>query len=305
MTQFSVNILGCGSASPSSRHQPSCQVVDFRGNLFMIDCGEGAQSQMNRFHLKGNRLAHIFISHLHGDHVLGLPGLLSTLDLNQKNGSVTIHTFPEGIKILRQITDFFCEYSSFDIIYEPVSHNGGRVFENNALTIDAFPLDHSKPCVGYLFREKEKMRHLNGEMAEFFNIPISQRAAIRAGADFVTPDGQVIDNRRLTFDPDPTVSYAYCSDTRFMPSLAQRLRGVDTIYHEATYDDTKADKAKMRGHSTAGEAAAVARDAGAKRLILGHFSKSYHDENIHLQQAKAVFPGEVIIANEGMKIDLL
>lgn len=305
MAQFRINILGCGSASPSMRHMPSCQVVDFRDNLFMIDCGEGAQLQLRRLKLKFQRLSHIFISHLHGDHVLGLPGLLSTLDLNEKHGSVTIHTFPEGIKILRQITDFFCEYSSFDILYEPVSHKGGLVFENDALAVKAFPLEHSKPCVGYLFEEKPKQRHLIGEMVDFYNVPISQRAALKAGADFVTESGEIIVNNRLTTDPDPSVSYAYCSDTRYMPTLAERLRGVDTIYHEATYDDSKAAKARQRGHSTAGEAAQVARDAGAKRLILGHFSKSYPDEEIHRLQASEIFKGELFIADEGMKIDLL
>lgn len=303
MTKFQLNILGCGSASPSLRHLPSCQVIDFRDRLMMIDCGEGAQLSMRRERLKFSRLNHIFISHLHGDHVLGLPGLLSTLSLHEIGGTITVHCFEEGAEILSKIMDFFCRERSYKLVYDIVDHNGGMVYEDDTLSVEAFPLYHRVPCVGYIFREKPKLRHINAEMVEFYKVPFWQRRALKEGADFVTAEGVVIENERLTHDAEPSVSYAYCSDTAFDMRVAEAVKGVDVIYHEATYDDSWAEKAHERGHSTAGEAAKIAAAAGAKLLILGHYSKSYNDESLHLADARKYFPN-VIAANEGMKIEL-
>lgn len=304
MGEFSVTILGCGSASPSTRHLPSCQVVNHNGNLFMIDCGEGSQLQFHRCRLNFQRLSHVFISHMHGDHVLGLPGMLSTFSMQRKTGRVTVHVLEEGIDILSRMTDYFCGEAGFEIRFEPIPKEGGVVYADDKLTVKAFPLDHLFPCVGFLFEEKPKARHLLGDVADRLGIPAKNRKEIVAGADYVLPDGSIVENSRLTSPPDSSASYAYCSDTRYMPSLAETLRGVGTIYHEATYDDEKVEKADGRGHSTAGQAAATARDASAKRLILGHFSKSYYGENLHRSQAEAVFKGEIIVAQEGMVIDL-
>lgn len=303
MARFSVNILGCGSATPSLRHQPSSQVVDFRDKLMMVDCGEGAQLAMRRMRLKFSRLSHIFISHLHGDHVLGLPGLLSTLALHGKQGSVTVHTFPEGIGLLKEVTDFFCREPGYDIIYEPVEHEGGLVYEDDALTVTAFPLYHRVPCMGYIFREKPKPRHLIGDMVRFHDIPVSRLHGIKHGDDYVKSDGTVVPNSYLTTPADPSWSYAYCSDTVFDPRVAEAVKGVDTIYHEATYTDEDMAKAHDRGHSTASEAARTALAAGARRLVLGHYSKSYENEERHLAQASAIFP-DTILADEGLTIDL-
>lgn len=305
MARFRINILGCGSATPSMRHLPSCQVVDFRDTLFMIDCGEGAQLSMRRMKMKFSRLNHIFISHLHGDHLLGLPGLLSTLSLHGKTGTITVHTFREGIELLKPLVDYLCREPSYRLEWHEIDPRGGeRVFENDALSVTTFPLYHRVPAVGFLFREKDKPRHINGEMARFHDVPVSCMAAVKAGADYVKPDGTVVENSRLTTDPDPAVSYAYCSDTLFDPRVAQAVKGVDLLYHEATYIDADAAKAHERGHATASEAATIAREAGAGRLLLGHYSKSYADESQHLAEARAIFP-DTIAANEGMTIDLL
>lgn len=304
MARFRINILGCGSATPSLRHQPSSQVIDFRDNLMMIDCGEGTQLAMRRMKLKFSRLSHIFISHLHGDHVLGLPGLLSTLALHGKTGRVTIHTFPDGIEVLQKVVDFFCREPGYEIVFEPVSYDGGVVYEDDALTVTAFPLYHRIPCVGYIFREKAKPRHLIGDMVKFLEIPVSKLHGIKLGDDYVKPDGTVIPNDRITTPPDPSVSYAYCSDTLYDPRVAKAVEGVDTIYHEATYIDADMQKAHDRGHATASEAARVALAAASHRLVLGHYSKSYENENRHLAEAKAIFPN-TILANEGLTIDLL
>lgn len=305
MAKFQINILGCGSATPSMRHLPSCQIVDFRDSLYMIDCGEGAQLTMRRMKLKFSRLNHIFISHLHGDHCFGLLGLLSTLALHGKEGAVTIHIFKEGAELFKRMFDFFCHDISFEIKFNIISPGKTAViYEDDALSVTAFPLYHRVPCCGFVFREKTKMRHLKGDMIKFYNVPVRELHNIKNGADFVTPDGQVIANARLTTDADPSMSYAYCSDTMYDKRVAEAVRGVDVIYHEATYDDAETVKAVERGHSTAREAGRVAAMAGASKLILGHFSKRYLSESTHLSQAQEEFPN-VVIANEGMKIDLL
>ncbi len=304
MSRFSVTILGCGSAFPTTRHQPSCQVVDFRGNLFMIDCGENAQTGMRRARLKYSRLGHIFITHLHGDHCFGLPGLLSTMALQGKGGVVTVYMPREGIDVFRPFIDYFCREMPFEVKFVPVDNKERQtVFENDSLVVESFPLYHRVPCVGYIFREKEKQRHLLGDMVRFYDIPVSRLSAIKAGEDYVTPDGTVIPNVRLTVDADPSASYAYCSDTVYDPRVAEAVKGVDVLYHEATYGDEFKIQARKRGHSTAREAAEIAAKAGVGRLVLGHFSKRYIDESPLLAEAREVF-NNVSLANEGMRIEL-
>lgn len=304
MAKFQINILGCGSATPSLRHYPSCQVIDFRDNLMMIDCGEGAQLAMRRMSLKYSRLNHIFISHLHGDHCFGLPGLLSTLSLHGRSGTVTVHIFEEGARIFKNMLDFFCRDTGYDIKFNIIRPTTAVIYEDDALEVSTFPLYHRVPCVGFIFREKEKPRHLIGDMVKFYNVPVRALHGIKHGDDFVTEDGVTVPNQRLTRPGEPAMSYAYCSDTMFDARVAEAVKGVDTIYHESTYDDSLAAKARDRGHSTASEAARIASMAGANRLIIGHYSKRYLSEAELLEQAKAQFPN-TIAANEGLKIDLL
>lgn len=304
MSDFKLNILGCGSATPSLRHLPACQVIDYRGGLMMIDCGEGAQLSMRRMGLRLSRLNHVFLSHLHGDHCLGLPGLLSTLSLHQKGGTVTVHTFADGAEMLGRMLDFFCHERTYNLQFNILDPTVRQVaLETDSLVVEAFPLRHRVPCVGYLFREKPKPRHLRGDMVRFYNVPVSQLNGIKHGADFVTSEGVVVPNSRLTTPADRSVSYAYCSDTMYMPALAGVVEGVDLLYHEATYADDAAAKARERFHSTASEAARVACDAGAGRLLLGHFSKAYNDESRHLAEARAIFPA-TDVAREGLVLDL-
>lgn len=304
MADFKVFVLGCGSAKPSVRHLPSCQAIEYRGKLMLVDCGEGAQLSICRQHLNFSRLTDVFISHLHGDHLLGLPGLLSTLSLHGKGGKVRVHIFEKGARLMHEILSTVGHETSFEIEYDILDPNGTHViYEDNALTVKSFPLYHSVPCVGFRFDEKPKPRHLRGDMAKFLEIPVRELAGIKAGADFVRADGTVFTNDRLTTPADPSASYAYCSDTMFNPAVAESVRGVDLLYHEATYGDELAVKGAERGHSTASEAAEIARLAGAKRLLIGHYSSRYNDTDELLQQARAVFP-DTIAATEGMKIDL-
>ena len=304
MADFKVFVLGCGSAKPSVRHLPSCQAIEYRGKLMLVDCGEGAQLSICRQHLNFSRLTDVFISHLHGDHLLGLPGLLSTLSLHGKGGKVRVHIFEKGARLMHEILSTVGHETSFEIEYDILDPNGTHViYEDNALTVKSFPLYHSVPCLGFRFDEKPKPRHLRGDMEKFLEIPVRELAGIKAGADFVRADGTVFTNDRLTTPADPSASYAYCSDTMFNPAVAESVRGVDLLYHEATYGDELAVKGAERGHSTASEAAEIARLAGAKRLLIGHYSSRYNDTVELLQQARAVFP-DTIAATEGMKIDL-
>lgn len=306
MAQFQINYLGCGSASPTLRHLPSCQVIDFRNNLLMIDCGEGAQLSMRRQRLKFSRLNHIFLSHLHGDHCLGLPGLISTLALNgREGGEIVIHTFKEGAEIFSTMLDFFCHERPFDVRYNIITPGATEtLLDTDSLTVTAFPLYHRVPCSGFIFREKPKLRHLRGDMVRFHNIPVRLYHDIKQGADYVTPEGTIIPNDYLTAPADPAVSYAYCSDTIYAERVANAIEGVDTVYHEATYITADLTKARTRGHSTAAQAARIAAMAGARQLVLGHFSKSYPDEEAHLAEAREIFP-DTIIAHEGMRLDLI
>lgn len=301
MEKFEVNILGCGSAIPTPRHNPASQVVNFRDNLLMIDCGEGSQRMMRRMGLRFSRLNHVFLSHMHGDHCLGLPGLLSTLALHDRTGTVVVHLPADGLKVMKTMTDYFCRQSPYEIVYDPIECNGGLLLDTPSLTVEAFPLYHRVECYGYVFREKEKLRHLRGDMIAFHDVPVRELQRIKEGCDYVKPDGTVVPNAALTTPADHARSYAYCSDTMFDERVARAVEGVDLLYHEATYTSELASQARERGHSTAAEAGKIAAMAGVKRLIIGHYSKRYADVEVLVEDARREFD-EVIAADEGLVI---
>lgn len=303
MSDFTVHTLGCGSAKPSLRHTPSCTVVEHRGSLYMIDCGEGAQLAFMKQHLSPSKLRHIFITHMHGDHVLGLPGLVSTLALTNNGGELTIHTFEDGARQLKQIIDYFCRDTPFNLNFNIIRPEEKIILETKALTVRTIPLQHRIPTVGYVFEEKPKLRHINPDMTSFHQVPVVMMKRIKEGEDFVKPDGTIIPNKMLTTDADPSLSYAHISDTSYMPELAEKIGPVDLLFHETTYLDDRIADAKERGHSTARQAAMVARNAGAKRLLTGHYSSRYSDDSQFLEEAKSVFP-DVILNTEGLRINL-
>lgn len=269
----------------------------------MIDCGEGAQLAFMKQKLSFAKLRHIFITHLHGDHVLGLPGLISTMALTGNGGDVTIHTFEEGARQLKQIIDYFSRDTPFEIIYDIIKPEEKIILETKSLSVRTIPLEHRLPTVGYVFEEKAKPRHINPLMTSFHNVPIAWMKRIKEGEDFVKPDGTVVPNHYLTTDADPSISYAHISDTSYMPGLAEKIGPVDLLFHETTYLDDRVTDAKERGHSTARQAAMVARDAKVKRLITGHYSSRYNDDSLFLEQAGEVFPN-VILNKEGLKVEL-
>lgn len=304
--EFEVTILGCGSATPSLRHLPSSQVVAHGGKLFMVDCGEGAQLEMMRNHVKWGKLNNVFISHLHGDHMLGLFGMISTMALHSKGAALTIHIFREGAELIQSMMKFLVGDTPFNLnfnIIDPKVKNQ-VVYEDNTLTVTTFPLYHRVDTVGFIFREKSMGRHIDGEAAKFHGVPNYFMRNLRVGEDFVKPDGTMVANALLTTDATPPASYAYCTDTAFDRRLVASLRGVETIYHDATYGDDAAHMAAPRGHCTARQAGEIARRAGARTLILGHFSKRYDCEDALLRQAAEEFDGHIIVADEGMKINL-
>ena len=302
MEPFRIHILGCGSALPTTRHFSSMQVVECREKFFMVDCGEGAQIQLRRTNLSFAKLGHIFITHLHGDHCFGL---ISTFGLMGRTATLHIHA-PEDMRLmLKTQLDLFFNY---DIGYQVEFHAVDTtrhevVYEDRSLQVESIPLNHRMPCCGYLFREKPGLPHIRRDMIDFYQIPISQINNIKAGADWVTPDGEVIKNERLTTPADPPRTYAYCSDTCYMPTLHKQIMGVNTLYHEATYANDKKDNARKYYHSTAEEAAMVARDAHVGQLILGHYSARYEDETILLREAEAIFPN-VKLSDERLVFDV-
>ena len=267
------------------------QVVECRGKLFMVDCGEGAQLQLRRSALSFERLGHIFITHLHGDHCFGLIGLISTLGLLGRHATLHVYAPPQLQPMLNAQLDMFFNYDiGFQVEVHPVDTTRQYVlYEDNSLTVQTIPLEHRMPCCGFLFREKPTLPHIRRDMIDMYGIPLSQINNIKAGQDYILPDGTLIPNDRLVSPPDKPRSYAYCSDTRYMPNLHLAVKNVDTLYHESTYAQDKADGAEKYYHSTAAQAATVARDACAGKLLLGHYSARYVNENVLLDEARQVF----------------
>lgn len=288
-------ILGAGSALPTRSNFPTSQILELRDKQYMIDCGEGAQIRMRQMGLKINRLGHIFISHLHGDHCFGLLGLISSFGMLNRTADLYIHG-PLGItKLFESQIAFFCEQLPFKLFFE--EHDTTQhalIFEDRSITVHSIPLKHRVPCAGFLFKEKPKERHILREMIDFFQVPISQLNLIKKGAGFVTLEGEYIPNERLTTPADNTVSYAYCSDTAFLEKIVPLIKGVDLLYHEATFADTEMLRAKKTMHSTATQAATVALKAEVKQLIIGHYSARYHDQSLLLNEAHAIFPNTVL-----------
>ena len=268
----------------------------------MIDCGEGTQVQMRRMRVRFGRLAHIFISHLHGDHCFGLPGLISTLGMLGRTGELVVHGPKEVETYLRPVMDLFCRGMEFEVRFNPVdTRSHSLVMEDRSLSVYSIPLKHRIPTCGYLFAEKPKEAHIIRERTDFYQGPVRCMKDIKQGQDYVTPEGEVVPNSRLTRPAAPPKRYAFCSDTAYNRSIIPIIEGADLLYHEATFAECDLARAKETFHSTARQAAEIARDAHVKRLVIGHYSARYEDLSELHREAEAVFPG-TILGNEGTVI---
>ena len=304
MEPFEIHILGCGSALPTTRHNASAQIIKIGNKQFMVDCGEGTQVQLRRSHIHFSFINHIFISHLHGDHCFGLIGLISTFALLGRTAPLHIYADSNLEEVMKPQIDFFCKGMNYPLFFHSIDATKQEViFEDNTITVETLPLRHRMPCCGFLFREKPKRRHLIGDIVNFYNIPAYMRQAIKEGADYTTPDGEVIPNSRLTREPDRSRSYAYCSDTAPCTHNNEALKDVDLLYHEATFAESEKERAAQTFHSTARQAAQIAHSAGVKRLMIGHYSSRYETPDILLSEARELFP-ETIAAKEGLIVNV-
>lgn len=304
MEPFKVHILGCGCALPTMRHYASSQVVELREKLFMIDCGEGTQVQLRRSKIRFTKLGVVFISHIHGDHCFGLIGMISTFNMLGRTAPLAVYA-PAGLKpVLDNLIDTFCGHLDFEVVFHAVDTTRHQViYEDRSLTVESIPLKHRLPCSGFLFREKPILPHIRRDMIDFYHIPVSQINNIKNGADWVDEEGRVVPNSRLVRSAEAPRSYAYCSDTQYLPYLHEIIKDVSTLYHESTYLSNDEARAKMYFHSTAAQAARVASDAHVGKLVLGHYSAKYDDESLLLAEAANIFPNTVL-SNEGMVIDV-
>ena len=232
MEKFEVNILGCGSALPTTRHFASSQVVNVREKLFMIDCGEGAQLQLRRSKLKFTRLNHIFISHLHGDHCFGLMGLISTFGLLGRTAALHIYAHEELEKLLAPHLEFFCKGMTYDVVFHSIDPTKAAIiYDDRSVSVSTIPLKHRIPTCGFLFQEKKTPNHIIRDMVDFYQIPVFELNRIKNGEDYITPEGVVVPNNRLTTPSAPARSYAYCSDTAYQRNIIPQIKGVDLLFH--------------------------------------------------------------------------
>lgn len=299
-------ILGNGSGGPFHGRHYTAQVLKAGSHTFLIDCGEGTQMQIFRHRVKFDGSKHFFISHLHGDHVFGLFGLITNWSLKKR--TETLHLFsPPGLREMIETTLRVCGVRmSYALEFHEVDASvSAKVFENNAVEVWTIPLRHRSPTTGWLFREKPKPRNIRPEKIAEYGLDFTQIKAAKAGADLFLSDGSSIPNAELTLEPRPPVSYAFCSDTAFAPEIAEIVRGVDVLYHEATFTEQHAAEAELSYHSTAAQAAEIARMAEVKRLLLGHISGRYADAELHLAEARAIFePTELADADRAVWLDL-
>jgi ribonuclease Z len=301
---FEVTILGSSSATPTSKRHPTAQLLNIAERFFLIDCGEATQIQLRRYKIRFQRINHIFISHLHGDHYLGLMGLLSSLHLLGRKSPIHIYC-PNGLK---KIINLQLELSGTILNYEIIwfelnTEKAEMIFEDKLLSVETIILNHRIPCCGFIFREKPRPFSIDKEQAEFHGVPLSQMMNVKNGEDAILEDGTVVPNHLITSGRKEARSYAFCSDTRFDERVIAAVKEVDLLYHEATFMHDLLERAKQTHHTTALEAGRVARLAKVKQLIIGHFSVRYLDLAPLLTEAKIEF-ANTVLAEEGHKFSI-
>jgi len=301
---FQVTILGSSSATPAHKRHLSSQLVSHNDRLFLIDCGEGTQFQLLKYRIRLQRLDAIFISHLHGDHFFGLIGLLCTLSNQERTRPLQLFC-PAGLKEILKLQFRVADTQlRYDLnITELSEKQACLLYENNGLEVSTIPLQHRIYCNGFLFKEKRKKPRFNQVKAKAEDIPLAYYSLIKSGNNLELGDGRKIIAEDFLFPPPPSLVYAYCSDTRYTHDILPYIQNVDLLYHEATFMQDLQNKAVITMHSTANEAADIARLANVKKLVIGHFSARYQDLNPLLEEAREVFK-ESYLAVEGLPIDI-
>ncbi len=295
---FNTTILGSSAATPTSLRHTSAQIVQHHNRRFLIDCAEGTQMQMRRFKIPLMKIHHVFISHLHGDHYLGLPGLLFTLHLLGRDKELHVYS-PPGLQEIIELQYRLSELTpSFPITYHELTQGKQPVYEDEKLCIETIAMEHRIPTYGFLLKEKPEDRKIIKSAITKYNIPTDQMQSIKKGSDLVTANGEVISNNKITKDPLPTRSYAFCSDTAYTEKFLDQITGADLLYHEATFMHEKADIARQKMHTTTIEAAGLAKKAGVKQLMIGHYSARYKELNAFKEEAATIFP-QTLLASEG------
>ena len=298
-----LTILGCYSATPRTFTNPTSQVLEIRNHLFLIDCGEGTQVQLRKYKVKFTRIKHIFISHLHGDHFFGLPGLISTFRLLGRESELHIYG-PKGIKeaitLFLKLGDSWTNYPL--IFHELRSKESELIFEDEKVSVHTVPLRHRIYTNGFLFKEKTLPRTLDVERVAQHNIDKTQYGNIKNGADGITLEGKVVPNAELTLDPPKAKSYAFCSDTTYNEAIVPIIKNVDILYHESTFLETESNLCEKTKHSTAKQAGEIAKKAEAGQLILGHYSSRYKSLDLFKEEAMQVFP-KVELAEDGKSFE--
>lgn len=302
--EFSLTTLGTASAVPSNNRFSSAQVLNVRGRLFLIDCAEGTQILLARHGISHAKIDNILISHLHGDHVFGIMPLLSTMALKGRTAPLYIYAPAAFCHTLKFFKDYFADGVKFDINFVPLKADGPtRIISTRNSKVYAFPLNHKIETYGFLFREDEPKLNVRKELVEKEALTLQEIATLKAGNDVVREDGSLLSAAEYAYKPYEPRSAAYCSDTAPFPEMAEWIRGVDILYHEATFGNDMRDLSAQYFHSTAEDAARVAAAAGVGKLVLGHFSSRYPDVNVLLDEARQVFP-ESYLASEGMIFDV-
>jgi len=300
---FELTILGSSSALPTSKRFPTAHLLNVNERFFLIDCGEGTQVQLRRFGLSPARINHIFISHLHGDHVFGLFGLLSSLGLMGRKADLHLYGPSQLEDLLTAHLSFFGPLPYKLFFHSPEGDLPCIIYEDSKMTVTALDLQHRTKTFGYVFREKPKMKNIKKDVIEKLGLGIAEVVRVKQGMDYTSPEGEIIPNRELTLPDWHCRSYAYISDTRFSTGIIPYIKGVDLLFHEATFMEKDRKLAKETWHSTAGEAAIIARDAGAGKLLIGHYSSRYKDVNELVEEASAIFINTVGV-NDGDRFKL-
>ncbi len=299
MHDFEVTVLGCGSATPSLLRNPSAQLLNAAGHFFLIDCGEGTQIQLRKNNIKIQRISHVFISHLHGDHYFGLLGLMQTMHLLGRKTKLTLVCPPE----LKEIIDLQNKHSQNTMVYEieyifTNPKQAEKVWEDDKIEVTTFPLRHRINCTGFLFKEKPHLKNIDKEKLKEFKVSVSEINKLRLGLDAIDDKGNTVVNTDVTLPIHPQRSYAYCSDTNYFEDIVEHVKEVDLLYHEATFLNAELERAKKTFHSTAEQAATIASKANVKQLLLGHFSARYGNTDGFIEEAQPFFSNTLVARKE-------